>query len=1567
MIKLSTERFGSVRGFLLGLVLIPILAVAEDTDVYTPPIDPDFRPSVMFMIDSSKSMKFTGEAWKPWRFDRLKTPLISFLRTSGDLKVGLSSFNGNNRGGAIISPVANLDKDLCPDANCDEITLRSQIQRDTDDGYEISKTGRIQLYSGAMNYGAYSDNYGSAGWYLTKEGESMVETAGQKMFEAEVLPLFVNQEGDKTIVGLHWPRIRTSADAEIYYATLRFGWPGDEFLDVDAGEGMGEVKATISLDSRENSPPFADAAGQRVSDRPYLADTIPWTIKRNPNWDREIDAEKTVVTPSFHELLNQAIPAGYDGSMTIKLELEPGALADKFHAINLLGVHDRGAQLAKPRFVYYHKFDRPVQPRLAVHRFDLLNIPRGAKITKAHMETSTWQNPREVDPARLNIRAEDSGNSPSLVATRYSLSARERTSAEVNWNPERWHGDNSRKRTPDISALVQEVIDRDDWCAGNALTLFIDGEGTRYGWNHEAGKLRAASIHVSYDPKSVDVNNNCRSAVGKEALVMYADDSVIEEPDRTLHLGEPAFETGNQNKWLGLKFDNTQLSPGDKISDATLSLTNVIKTNYRVNMEVVVADSNFDVGYEVDGVRTKFVGTVNPSLRFLTSPLSEGDRIESTDISSLIQDAIDSPDWSRDSTLYIGIRRVGGLNTTLVTSHGAGGEAPALNITKQVSGAAAANIPLRTARDEIIEKIETLPATGNTPLVDALLETAAYMRGDEVLHGMRRGEKKKYNNEHRVSSSESYTGGTLYRPFDCSADKLDDVACVTETILGTATYDKPESSECRANQIILVTDGDPTTSTARGATSARIKSMTGDTTCESSPTSQECALELAKHLADTDTEHHPVKLSTIGFDFYSGFLSSLASAGGGDFHSVASTGQMSAALRAIGNDIEHDVATTVAPVAAISQFNRATHRDELYFALFTPAYKQSLWSGNVKRYRLGKLPDSERIGVLDANGKAVLDTEIGSISTSARSFWSHTIDGSNVAKGGIAEQLPLYRNILTWPKPSKRNNQGAQELVAFNPDNKKIRSRDLVVPASERVSAINWMRGFDVLDENDNGVFNEPRKSVGAAMHSTPTILNYGSKESPGISVVFAGTHEGYLHGVESEFGKELFAFIPYELYKNVGKHFGGQPFDMQHGVDGPITVWADDKNKDGMIDKDAGEKAWVTFGLRRGGMHYYTLDVSDPLEPSLAWSIGNTRKGFEDLHQTWSKATHARIKQKYRGKVELRDVLIFGNGYNTINDELERNPDTAHADSGAVYIVDAKTGDLIYRLDSTDHEELKWSIPADISAIDIDFNGVVDFLIFADLGGNVWRADMPAEPDKSGLVVTSKPKLSLAAKLASRTDSWSGSAYNAAGDRRFFHGPDIAYMSAPDGHKYLGVVIGSGRRDHPLGNATDNRLYSLHLDPYAPLSETITEDNLFDASEDIAQLSDSHHGWFIDLKHDGEKMLGSPVILAGRIMATTYVPELTSDSDCDPQLGSGRLYVVDAFTAKGLIESSNSQYEVDSDDRSRELESNGIPPPISIFVNDNNVDKPVALVGMEGVEGVEDVPQRNNTYWVEY
>lgn len=122
-------------------------------------------------------------------------------------------------------------------------------------------------------------------------------------------------------------------------------------------------------------------------------------------------------------------------------------------------------------------------------RFTGLAIPRGATIQRAYVQFTADEKGRPATSVTIGGHASD--NSPGFTTTRYDISARARTAASVGWTPPQWltfGAAGLAERTPDVSAVVQEIVNRAGWASGNALTIIISGSGRRTAESYEGGK-----------------------------------------------------------------------------------------------------------------------------------------------------------------------------------------------------------------------------------------------------------------------------------------------------------------------------------------------------------------------------------------------------------------------------------------------------------------------------------------------------------------------------------------------------------------------------------------------------------------------------------------------------------------------------------------------------------------------------------------------------------------------------------------------------------------------------------------------------------------------------------------------------------------------------------------------------------------------------------------------------------------------------------------------------------------------------------------------------------------------
>ncbi|MEM7156420.1 MAG: hypothetical protein AAF799_26440 [Myxococcota bacterium] len=132
-------------------------------------------------------------------------------------------------------------------------------------------------------------------------------------------------------------------------------------------------------------------------------------------------------------------------------------------------------------------------------RFTNISIPRGASIEHAYVQFTADE--KHSGSTSLVIRAHDTNDAGRFTTAKYNLSGRSLTDASVNWNPSAWNTKNvatPNERTPDLSEVIQEVIDRPGWNSGNDLALVITGSGRRTADSYDGSSSKAPLLHIEY-------------------------------------------------------------------------------------------------------------------------------------------------------------------------------------------------------------------------------------------------------------------------------------------------------------------------------------------------------------------------------------------------------------------------------------------------------------------------------------------------------------------------------------------------------------------------------------------------------------------------------------------------------------------------------------------------------------------------------------------------------------------------------------------------------------------------------------------------------------------------------------------------------------------------------------------------------------------------------------------------------------------------------------------------------------------------------------------------------------
>jgi hypothetical protein len=103
--------------------------------------------------------------------------------------------------------------------------------------------------------------------------------------------------------------------------------------------------------------------------------------------------------------------------------------------------------------------------------------------------------------AALIVRGEAADDAVSFSTTAGDVSGRPATAASAAWSPADWTAvgqAGAAQRTPDLSAVVQEIVARPGWAPGHALVLVVSGSGTRIAESYEGAPSAAPLLRVEY-------------------------------------------------------------------------------------------------------------------------------------------------------------------------------------------------------------------------------------------------------------------------------------------------------------------------------------------------------------------------------------------------------------------------------------------------------------------------------------------------------------------------------------------------------------------------------------------------------------------------------------------------------------------------------------------------------------------------------------------------------------------------------------------------------------------------------------------------------------------------------------------------------------------------------------------------------------------------------------------------------------------------------------------------------------------------------------------------------------
>ena len=630
---------------------------------------------------------------------------------------------------------------------------------------------------------------------------------------------------------------------------------------------------------------------------------------------------------------------------------------------------------------------------------------------------------------------------------------------------------------------------------------------------------------------------------------------------------------------------------------------------------------------------------------------------------------------------------------------------------------------------------------------------------------------------------------------------------------------------------------------------------------------------------------HTVSFALGAADIAAGapdIMRTAAANGGGLYFETENSAQLEQALQKAIQSIMAATFTFATPVVPTTSTSGST---KLYLAAFLSDQSSPFWHGFLKAYQRDSngLVPVYTSGTPDQIGKP-----INAPVWEAGSVLNGIAPGTRVIK-----TIPTTSVSISDTGSPNNTKTGTGTLQSFDKSNSALTYTMLgAANNTERDKTIDFLRGIDSTDENNNGNTTEQRAwKLGDIFHSTPVLVtqpllalndssyqSFKSAQAGRTKILIAGANDGMLHAFRESDGVEIWAFVPPDLL--------GGLHDLT-AKSGEHLFFVDASPIAADIKVGGNWKTIVVFGLRRGGRHYYALDITDTTSPVFMWSFTDNR-----MAETWSEPAIGKVKIGTNDQY----VMFVGGGYNTDKNNEAGNPLPSPATPPtAFFVIDLATGALVWSYDKTasgDATYMNFSLAANPTAVDLDNNGYVDHVYIGDVGGQLWKFDV------SATATSSWQGRRLFAAAAGQTNPPASGEYYPA--QAFYAAPTLAF----DNSHNVWVYIGTGDRNHP-NNTSSNRFYGIRDPGNMTQGATVIESQLADVSNSTGSNTTDIDGWFFQLGAN-EKAFAAGNVFNNTVLFSGFSPATTVT--CEGGGGDARLYAVQMTTGYAAMNFSTGQ-----------------------------------------------------------
>jgi len=467
-------------------------------------------------------------------------------------------------------------------------------------------------------------------------------------------------------------------------------------------------------------------------------------------------------------------------------------------------------------------------------------------------------------------------------------------------------------------------------------------------------------------------------------------------------------------------------------------------------------------------------------------------------------------------------------------------------------------------------------------------------------------------------------------------------------------------------------------------------------------------------------------------------------------------------------------------------------------------------------------------------------------------------------------------------------------------------------------------------------VFKDALNSAAAAPESAYSA--YATSAAKRQAVVYAGSNDGFLHGFRTgaidavanspgNDGLEVLGFMPSGQRQKYAAKLRRPTFMHNYLVD--ATPGAGDLYYGGQWH------TWLVGGVGSAGQEIYALDITDPSQfaesNASALVKGDWTASATQLSRLNCTVGTPAIVRLHNG----RWGIIFGNGLPDLNTTTtncrQKNTTTTYTAGIYIGLIDPTTGAVSFSnvgsgtggfLDTLKGTSATPNGIAEISAVDADGDGIVDYVYGGDLLGNVWRFDLTAATPSGWKVstygATSAKPLFTALNSANgaqpiTTAPIVAAVPTASGTRMmvYFGAGRLAPMGATYGATYATgqqAFYGIWDWDWPA-SLWGNSFVRLSSAPATVTTASLQQQTLTQNTATARTLSAStvcwadqstcasskKYGWYFNLPDTNEQIIYNPAAVEGGIVVNTAIPPVVNV--CKPGQQTGWTMAFDQET----------------------------------------------------------------------